>query len=96
MKHEGGIVKRRIRCLLIFALVLCGHAVQWADAQQPQDRDASASRSTEVAKWNTVGLKQANTMGGGTGQDGVHFTAAGYVTLGKFTAAAVEEHYKDR
>ena len=31
-----------------------------------------------------------------TGADGVHFSAEGYVTLGKFTASAVEDFYKDR
>ena len=31
-----------------------------------------------------------------TGADGVHFSAEGYVALGKITASAVEQFYKDR
>jgi len=31
-----------------------------------------------------------------TGADGVHFTAEGYVSLGKITASAVEAYYKDK
>ena len=30
------------------------------------------------------------------GADGTHYSSEGYVTLGKFTATAVEEFYKDR
>ncbi len=30
------------------------------------------------------------------GADGTHFTSAGYITLGKFTASAVEEFYKSK
>ena len=29
------------------------------------------------------------------GTDGTHYTAEGYITLGKFTASAVQEFYKE-
>jgi lysophospholipase L1-like esterase len=65
MKEESRIVKRLLRVLLAFALVSFGPAVVSVNAQQPQTPEASASGSAEETKWNTVGLRQANTMGGG-------------------------------
>lgn len=61
-------------------------------------------------RWKTAGFTQANSMGRGAaaipevitlfpgqlpkGADGIHYTAEGYITLGKITATAVQDYYR--
>ena len=65
MKQESRIVKSLLSILLVFALVSCGTGVVTVNAQQTHAPDANARGSDEEAKWKTIGLRQANTMGGG-------------------------------
>lgn len=65
MKKENRIVKSLLSILLVFALVSCGTGVVSVNAQQTHAPDANARGSDEEAKWKTIGLRQANTMGGG-------------------------------
>ncbi len=65
MKEESRIVNCLLRISWVFALVSCGTGVVPVNAQQARTSDASAFGSDVEAKWKTIGLQQANTMGGG-------------------------------
>ena len=73
------------------------------DARRSELKSTSGKRpyiAAVVAAQNRAGreLRNVSTIYPGklpTGADGVHFTAAGYITLGKFTASAVEDYYKN-
>lgn len=54
-----------IRTSWVFALVSCSLGIVPVNAQQTRTPEASVSRSDEGSKWKTIGLQQANTMGGG-------------------------------
>lgn len=65
MKEERRTVKSLLRLSCAFALVSCGPAVVTVKAQQTRRPETHGSEVDEAAKWNTTGLQQANTMGGG-------------------------------
>jgi hypothetical protein len=58
-------VKIGIGILLVVGWISCGTAFVPADAQQTAATGAGDSAASEGLQWQTVGLRQANTMGGG-------------------------------
>jgi hypothetical protein len=84
---------KRLTLLALMGSIIFSKSVQAAQPVAKGERGQKAG-----AKWNTVGLRQANSMGGGEAAiskaDGIHFNTEGQIKVEKITASAMAAFYQ--